>query len=221
MKGVSEHTSRVFNSIREFELLSSYTLIGGTALSIQIKHRISEDLDFCKWQDALLKNEREIEWPAIEKLLKQIDHTSTEITDLFQVDFIVGGVKLSFYSNAIADSRAIKSQHLVGNIHIANVSSIGAMKLEVMSRRNVFRDYYDIYAILKEGYSLKEIVTLCGKYSRHRLSHKAILAILSDGSRFKYEEDFNLLKPKYLVDSKQIEVFIREKISEEYGRNQA
>ncbi len=41
--------------------------------------------------------------------------------------------------------------------------SLGAMKLEVMSRRNIFRDYYDVYAILSEGISLKKMVELLVK----------------------------------------------------------
>ena len=51
MKGLSEETAKVFESIKVLDILNDYLLIGGTALSMQIEHRLSEDLDFCKWQD--------------------------------------------------------------------------------------------------------------------------------------------------------------------------
>jgi len=90
------------------------------------------------------------------------------------------------------------------------------MKLEVMSRRYQFRDYYDVYSILMAGISVKDIVDRCGKYSRHRMKSKMILGILSNGSLFKQEENFELLEPKYQVTSEDIEVYMREQIRKEY-----
>ena len=51
MKGLSKHTIPVFDFIKDLDILEDYLLVGGTALSLQINHRLSEDLDFCKWQD--------------------------------------------------------------------------------------------------------------------------------------------------------------------------
>jgi predicted nucleotidyltransferase component of viral defense system len=36
----------VFEKLAEQSFMQSYVLVGGTALAIQIKHRLSEDLDF-------------------------------------------------------------------------------------------------------------------------------------------------------------------------------
>lgn len=91
------------------------------------------------------------------------------------------------------------------------------MKLEVMSRRNLFRDYYDVYSILQEGILLKDLVRICCNYSRHRLKSKAILSILSNSSLFKSEENFELLEPKYPVNSKDIETYIRSRILKEFS----
>jgi Nucleotidyl transferase AbiEii toxin, Type IV TA system len=49
MKGLSKEASEVLDSFSTIEALKDYYLIGGTALSLQIHHRLSEDLDFCKW----------------------------------------------------------------------------------------------------------------------------------------------------------------------------
>ena len=52
--------------------------------------------------------------------------------------------------------------------------SIGAMKMEVMMRRSNFRDYYDIYSILKTGISIWEMITIAQDYSSPRLKAKNI-----------------------------------------------
>jgi hypothetical protein len=217
MKGLSPDAEQVFNSIKQFEIFKEFILIGGTALSLQIHHRLSEDLDFCKWQDDPKISNNEIPWPEIEKTLKLSGPVKTDILDLHQVNFSLNDVKISFYSNALTNSREVQTSVAFEHIRLADINSLGAMKLEVMSRRNLFRDYYDVYSILREGILLKDIVSRCGIYSRHRMKSKTILSILSNGSLFKYEENFDLLEPKYLVNSKDIEAYIRNEIRKEYG----
>ncbi len=218
MKGLSKHTLPVFDFIKDLDILEDYLLVGGTALSIQINHRLSEDLDFCKWRDNQSISSKEINWPGIESALKDLGEVKTDILDLYHVDFQVNGVKISFYSNGMAKSREISSNPGFEKVRPADLLSLGAMKLEVMSRRNIFRDYYDVYAILSEGIALKKIVELCGRYSKHRLRTRMILAILADSSRFKYERAFKLLEPRYNVNSIDIGEFMQERILDEFGK---
>lgn len=218
MKGLSKRLVPVFDFLKDQDILEEYLLIGGTALSLQIYHRLSEDLDFGKWLDDPSLKKKEVDWPRIEGQLKNFGNVETEVLDLYQVDFMLNEVKVSFYANGLTTSKEMMSQVRINNIRLADIRSIGTMKLEVMSRRNIFRDYYDIYAILKEGVLLKDLVERCGRYSKHRLKTKTILAIIADHSRFKYEEDFQLLEPCYQVTSEEIGEYIRDKIMEEYGQ---
>ncbi len=217
MKGLTRKTAQVFEFIKGLDILKEYLLVGGTALGMQIGHRLSEDLDFCKWQDEPSLKNKKVNWTEIESELKKLGEVKTEILDLYQVLFYLNEVKLSFYSNGIASSRDIVSGMSMDKVRIANLNSLGAMKLEVMSRRYLFRDYYDVYAILKEGTGIREIVKICGRYSRHRMKSKMIMAILSNGSLFRYEDGFELLEPKYKVNSEDIEVYMRERIREAYS----
>jgi len=218
MNGLSKHTVPVFNFIKDLDILDDYLLVGGTALSIQINNRLSEDLDFCKWQDNQSISSKEVDWPRIESALEDIGEVKTDILDLYHADFLVNGVKISFYSNGMANSREISSNSKFDKVRPANLLSLGAMKLEVMSRRNIFRDYYDVYAILCEGIALKKMVELCGRYSKHRLRTRMILAILADSSRFKYDRVFKLLEPRYSVNSIDIGEFMQERIRDEFGK---
>jgi hypothetical protein len=217
LQGLTTGSLAVFEQLKKSELFQEYILIGGTALSIQINSRLSEDLDFCKWHSNPKTLNKSVNWPILETYLKTIGEVKTDIIDLHQVNFILNNVKITFYSNPITSFREIETKIAFNNISVATVSSIGGMKLEVMSRRNIFRDYYDLYSILKEGVSLKEIVLKCGRLSFHRMNTKGILGIISNGTNFRKEENFSLLKPKYDVDSSDIQDYIRELIQKEFG----
>lgn len=68
MKGLAPHTSAIFDSISRLECIKPYLLVGGTALSLQLGTRLSEDLDFMSWRKS--RNEkREVDWPTIKKEL--------------------------------------------------------------------------------------------------------------------------------------------------------
>ena len=58
-------------SLSNCDLIKDYTMVGGTALSLQIQSRISEDLDFCIWQDRAGDAIYEVKWAKIEKYLEK------------------------------------------------------------------------------------------------------------------------------------------------------
>lgn len=69
MKGLAPHTASIFEAISRLECIKPYVLVGGTALSLQLGTRESEDLDFMSWRQ--FRNEkREVDWPRIKRELK-------------------------------------------------------------------------------------------------------------------------------------------------------
>ena len=74
-----------------------------------------------------------------------------------------------------------------------------------------FRDYYDIYSILKEGYPIQEGIEKALNYSRHRLSSKNIIMMLLAG-QFIPDNNFSNLEPKYDVTKEQIREYILKKL---------
>lgn len=204
MKGITEKTERVFTAISHLESIKPYTLVGGTALSLQLFTRESEDIDFMSWRSN--KDEkREVDWPTIKKELETIGTVEkVEILDFSHVEFVVDGVKLSFYANPNF-SPVEREINFLNNIKLADPLSIGAMKMEVMLRRSKFRDYYDIYSLMKAGYNIKEMVNKALKYSGHKLKTKNLLALLTRSERFVQDEKFKTLNPIYSVSSCEIE----------------
>jgi hypothetical protein len=59
-------------------------------------------------------------------------------------------------------------------------------------------------------------VTLAGTYSNHKLKTRDALNFLTNGKNYKKPQDFQLLKPAYNIDSREIEELILSKMKQEY-----
>lgn len=211
MRGLTEKTKLIFEKISKLECIRPYVLVGGTALSLQLGTRLSEDLDFMSWRKSKTEK-REVDWPAIESELNMIGNVeSRDILDWSHVEFVVDGVKLSFYANP--NISPLKNEiQFIDNLRIADKTSIGAMKMEVMLRRSKFRDYYDIYSLLVAGENLEEMIDIALKYSGHKLKSKTLIALLTRSERFIPDESFPTLKPIYEVTPKEIEEYIKNQL---------
>ena len=216
MISLAPNTSKLFDKVASLACIKPYFLVGGTALALQIGTRLSEDLDFMSWSP-LKSKKQEVDWVSIEKELKSIGVIEArDIWDFNHVEFLVSGVKISFYisgkSSPISAPVALKD-----NLLLADIAAIGAMKMEVMLRRSNFRDYYDIYAILQHGVDFRKLVDLSLNYSGHILSTKNLLAILTNSSRFNIDIGFEQLNPKYKVSPSDIEAYLKTKIKENFN----
>lgn len=212
-KGLTTNIEAIIEQVAQLECIKPYILCGGTALAMQIGHRKSEDLDFMMWR--ISKTEKpEVNWNAIEKELRDKigEIESFNMLGFDQIEFVVKGVKFSFF---VSDNRSPVTAPIdyLGNIRLADIESIMAMKMEVMLRRMKFRDYYDIYSILQEGYSINKGIEKALNLSRHRLSSKNIIAMLL-GGQFIPDNNFATLEPKYDVTKEQIREYIMHKLKE-------
>ena len=212
-QGLTAKVEAIIDKIAELECIKPYLLCGGTALAMQIGHRMSEDLDFMMWR--ISKTEKpEVNWNAIERELvaKVGEIESFNMLGFDQVEFVVEGIKLSFF---VSDNLSPVAEPIeyMGNIRLADIESIMVMKLEVMLRRMKFRDYYDIYCILREGYSVHHGIERSLKYSRHRLSTKNVIAMLL-GGQFIADDNFATLQPKYSVTKEEIREYILRKLKD-------
>ena len=208
MKGLAPYTQAIFEAVSNLECIKPYLLVGGTALSLQIGTRQSEDLDFMKWRTSKTEN-MEVAWFQIEKELASVGEIQhKDILEIDHVEFLVSGVKLSFYA-CPKYSPVNNPVNYLNNIRLADVRSIGAMKMEVMLRRSNFRDYYDIFSILKSGVSINDLISLALSYSGHKLKSKNLLAMLTNSNRFTRDVGFDQLQPVYSVTAQEIEEFIK------------
>lgn len=121
----------------------SFVLGGGTALSLQINHRISFDFDFFTFSP--------VSKQLLEKLSKKIDidnvivDTSDELTFLTKDD-----IKVTFlYYPFRAGLEPVEGED---GLKLFSVAEIAIQKAYTIGRRGEYRDYFDLYTILKNNY---------------------------------------------------------------------
>lgn len=208
-QGLAPHTGKIFEGISKLECIKPFVLVGGTALSIQLNTRQSEDLDFMRWK--MGRNDTlDIGWPTIQRELETVGTVeSVDVYGFDQVRFVVEGVKVSFYAAPRKRIPTMSEIPLMNNLRLADVESIGVMKMEAMMRRSKFRDYYDIYSILKSGVDIMKLILAALEHSGYRLKQKSLLAMLSNGDLFRKDEHFEQLQPVYDVTSYDIQEYIK------------
>ncbi len=132
--------------VKDCTFLDKYVLVGGSALSMHLCHRKSEDLDFFTYEDSF--NKQEIFNYVKTFKNKEILHQTDE-----QIDLLLDGVKVTFFNAKWGFLRPIKIQ----KFNLSSLESIAAMKVNVLFLRAKYRDYYDIYNLVKNGMGLKKI----------------------------------------------------------------
>jgi predicted nucleotidyltransferase component of viral defense system len=215
MNGLAPHTEKIFEQISRLECLKDYVLMGGTALALQLNHRLSEDLDFCRWHET--KNEKlTVNWYNIQQELLTVGNTKISLLDTNQCDYIVDGVKITFLSdNRLKAPEILQKRPVINNLQMADAKTIGVMKLEVMSRRSVFRDFYDIYSILRSGISLTEIIMAVGKYTYHNLRTRDMVSLLLNTEYVVADQKFyKELNPLYNISIDEIRDYIKIQLQE-------
>lgn len=179
--------------------LSQYCLVGGSALSLYLCHRKSEDLDFFTYGDTF--NRREIL-----EYLPRFQHSEILNDNSDQLDLLLNGVKVTFFNAKWGFLKPDK----ICQFNIASLESIVAMKTNVLFLRAKYRDYYDLYFLTKEVMGLKEIFT-CAQPVISGLTFKlfSIALLYIDDI-----EDDNIahLDPKEMVSKKDIRCYFEKQL---------
>ncbi|MDR1022324.1 MAG: nucleotidyl transferase AbiEii/AbiGii toxin family protein [Prevotellaceae bacterium] len=211
IEGLSPHAAAIFEGVSRLNSIKEYVLMGGTALALQLRHRLSEDLDFCKWHK---KGEKiAVNWPEVEQELATLGEVKKDLLSMSQCDFYVSGVKITFLAdNNFTAPSCLRRQLFLNNLAIIDLITIGAMKLDVMSRRNAYRDFYDFYAILKSGVALDDLIANAGLYTRHTLRTKDMVSMLLSVAELSIPQDFDRLNPIYRVTPQEIQRYMIEKV---------
>lgn len=117
-----------------------FYLVGGTALALQLGHRISIDLDFFAVDDELLAESRQEIITALKPQL-EFEIIQSVVGSLL---LNVGGVALGFFSYQYP---LLGPPFEVEGINVANILDVGLMKLDAIASRGVNKDFYDLYFI--------------------------------------------------------------------------
>jgi predicted nucleotidyltransferase component of viral defense system len=171
-----EATKALWLKLRDEPLLKGGILIGGTALTLRIGHRRSEDLDFAFLSERLphaainLLLRKYPDWIRNDNLLsyEEFQIAGQSLHD-YQQDFVSGdAVKITFLAEekpvwAILDHASEHSRPL----RVATTKEIFGLKCLVSARRSKSRDHYDLYVLFQEhGFGVSDMVEAFEKANR-------------------------------------------------------
>lgn len=181
-----EATQKNFARLKDDPRLAGFTLVGGTALALQIGHRISEDLDFnlfgqklpTKAIDGLL-DDLAASGATIESLITSEQKlgfkiNTSENLDHYIQDYLIDGAKVTFHSRNEGDRPKaqidfLKSTPKVvvsdGGFNVLGIDGLLVMKSIVVYDRVKSRDIYDLMVLTRDhGYTLSDIFAAIDAY---------------------------------------------------------
>ncbi len=154
-KYIPAKTKEIFDTLSKTPFINKFTLVGGTALSIQIKHRISQDLDFVYDGETINKIN-------IKRNIKKLfpEYRIIKEDENYQIDFIINDSKVTFFSTgAVLIPFNVKDySNEYKKMNIATPKIIATLKLSAIAQRNTIRDYYDLYYLSKNILKLEDII---------------------------------------------------------------
>lgn len=180
-------------------LLCNYVLVGGSALAIQTCHRLSEDLDFFTFSDSF---NRDIILKNLESFNEfQITNETKE-----QFDITINNIKVTFFNSKWDFLRP----NQIEKLNVCPIEVISAMKVNVLFSRAKYRDYYDLYYIVKYFLTLEQIYNV-SKYIINGLNFKLFTTALLYLDDIE-EDNISHLSPKENISKEEIADFFKNEI---------
>jgi len=177
-------------STRQLDLLPlmakfrrEYYLVGGTAIALQIGHRRSIDFDLFKL--SRLNHKKNLDKIVSGGFAHQVTRRVEE-----QMNLIVNGVKVTFFQYPFP----IQAENNFKSVfRLPSLLTLAAMKAYALGRRSKWKDYVDLYFLLKEHHSLEEVTGRADEIFGELFSEKLFRAQLSYFDDVDYTEEVEYL----------------------------
>lgn len=157
LKNLAPQTEKVLLELSEYEYLKDFIFVGGSALAVYYKHRLSEDIDLFTWKDSIQVKFLNILLNT--HFVNKFEYISMD--DIF-TEIILDNVRVTFFANNW--NVLNQGDKLSGHLTIAPIELLTAMKINTLFLRSKFRDYYDLFYINQNTYSVSEMYEIALKY---------------------------------------------------------
>lgn len=198
LEAISLKRQKIFQKFKNFP---QFYLAGGTALALQIGHRMSDDFD--------LFTEKDISFELLEKVEKIFKESTIDIiiNHSEQLSLVVDQTKVDFVKYPFPLILDLIEHE---EVKIVEISEIAAMKAYTIGRRATYKDYIDLYFILSEKRSsLTEIIKISKEKFKEHFDPRLFLEQLVYLEDIQ-EEPIRFLKQK--VGKKELKRFFEEEI---------
>jgi predicted nucleotidyltransferase component of viral defense system len=192
---VNQLLKSTLNTLMQSDVLSSFRLVGGTALSLHLGHRESIDIDLFSDVDY-----GTLDFDEIDKYLKStfpyVDYLSN-IAPAMGKSYTIGTnaentVKLDvFYTDSFIQHVVVEDE-----IRLASIEEIIAMKIDVVQRGGRKKDFWDLHELL-ESYNVDDMLNLHEQRYPYTHDRNLILSNLVDFEIADNDFDPICFKGKY------------------------
>jgi hypothetical protein len=162
-KAVSKKLLGLVEKLQQIPALDEFVLVGGTALALQMGHRISEDIDL------FTRNDIDQNF-IIETLQEQFGKTfSVSALSHNTINCVISNIKIDFLRHGYPYVDAIIRED---NMRLIGLPDIVAMKLNAIAGNGTrVKDFVDLYFLL-DRFSLKQMFAFYKKkYSDQDIYH--------------------------------------------------
>jgi len=193
---LSSNQKDIFPFLARFK---NFGLVGGTAIALHLGHRRSIDFDLFsnkEFGNLSLRNE-------IVKNGKKIEHVFIDQKDEYTV--LINGVKVTFLFYPFK----IDFSFVLDGMKVADLLTIAALKAYALGRRAKWKDYVDIYFILKQ-YTIKDIVLKAEEIFGKDFNEKIFRSQLVYFNDIDYSERIEYVEGNE-VDDEEIKNILKKK----------
>lgn len=196
----SDKQLELLQLVKQFK--REFYLVGGTAIALHIGHRRSIDFDLFKYNTIQPKN--------IVTKISGFDFPfiiTRRVTE--QMNVTINDVKFTFYEYPFNIDANLKFED---TLRLPELIDLAAMKAYALGRRSKWKDYVDMYFILKDYYSVKLISEKANEIYDQLFSEKLFRVQLAYFNDIYHSEQIEYLVPA--ISEEEIKTFLIDKATD-------
>lgn len=181
--------------IRQFR--REFYLVGGTAIAFYLGHRRSVDFDMFKMGN--LNHKKNLERIRATGFEYEVTRRVTE-----QMNCIINNVKVTFFQYPF---EITAKQDVEGVFRVPALLDLAAMKAYALGRRSKWKDYVDMYFLLKNHFDISQISERASGIFGELFSEKMFRVQLSYFADVDYTEQVD-----YMIENPPTNEQIQEEL---------
>ena len=168
--------------VRKF--YKDFGLVGGTAIALHIGHRESIDFDLFSFDEFKTLNikRRIVNFKAIDRII---------VSRSYEFTFLLNEVKITFFQYPFKIDYEIDFDK---TLKLPSLLTLAAMKAYALGMRAKWKDYVDLYFIIKDFHSVSEIIKQAENIFGNEFNEKIFRGQLAYFEDINYSEEVNYLK---------------------------
>ena len=167
-----------------------YYLVGGTAIALYLGHRRSIDFDLFK--PSAINHKRNLDKIAAASFPHTVTRRVAE-----QMNLIVNDVKLTFFQYPFPVEPTAKFETY---FRLPSLLQLAAMKAYALGRRSKWKDYVDLYFLLRDHFTIADITDCATRLFGELFSEKMFRSQLCYFDDIDYTEAVDWLIPNPPTD---------------------